>query len=134
MKKPIDEWLEKAETDFKGALVLMKASDTEFFDLVCYHCQQSAEKILKAFLTSLKSSFPKTHDLYELLNLALSHQQDLEFIAEEFYFLNRFSVTVRYPGDHATKEEANDAIKAIKTIRKVLLDKLGKTTKRKIKK
>lgn len=94
----------------------------------------SNEKFLKAFLTSEKISFPKTHDLYELLHLSLKHQRDLEFIAEELYFLNRFSVTVRYPGDHATKEEASNALKAAMLIRKVLREKLGLTSKRKKKK
>ena len=129
MNQVIKEWIAKAETDYKTAAVLLKASDTEFYDPVCFHCQQSAEKFLKAFLTSIKISFPKNHDLSELLNLALPYQPDLEFVSEELQFLNRFSVTIRYPGDHATKEETNTAVKAIKIARKVLREKLGLSSK-----
>jgi len=37
-------------------------------DTGSYHCQQSAEKPLKAWLTSQKQESRKTHDLVELLN------------------------------------------------------------------
>ena len=39
--------------------------------MVCFHCQQSVEKYLKARLEEAAISFPKTHDLENLLMLLL---------------------------------------------------------------
>ena len=39
----IDEWIEKAEADYKGASVLNRQRSAPLPDLVCYHYQQSAE-------------------------------------------------------------------------------------------
>jgi len=40
-------------------------------DTLCFHRQQAAEKLLKAALSSLDLSYPLTHDLEALLDLAL---------------------------------------------------------------
>ncbi len=41
----IREWIEKAENDFEGALDLSRRRKNPLPDLVCFHCQQSAENI-----------------------------------------------------------------------------------------
>ena len=44
-------WLRKAEADYAGALHLHRRKKHHSLpDLVCFHCQQAAEKYLKAFL------------------------------------------------------------------------------------
>ena len=52
MKKATRDWVRKAEADYRGALRLASA-DEPFHDLVAFHCQQSAEKYLKAMLEEL---------------------------------------------------------------------------------
>ena len=49
MKRMTREWIRKAEDDFRAAGVLAAGSEP-FHDQVCFHCQQSAEKYLKALL------------------------------------------------------------------------------------
>ena len=39
-------------------------------EIVGFHCQQAAEKYLKAFLTHSRIEFPRTHDLKALLEFA----------------------------------------------------------------
>ena len=47
MKKLTREWVRKAEADYRLAAKL--AADKEsFYDQLCFHCQQAAEKYLKA--------------------------------------------------------------------------------------
>ena len=46
----LDEWVEKAEGDYRAAVILNRIRKEPVPDGVCYHCQQSAEKYLKAFL------------------------------------------------------------------------------------
>ena len=47
MKKLTREWIRKAEADHHAAVKLHRGSDP-LHDIVCFHCQQCAEKYLKA--------------------------------------------------------------------------------------
>jgi HEPN domain-containing protein len=58
------EWMRKAEDDFQVAEILARRHEP-FHDQVSFHCQQSAEKYLKAVLEELGLLIPKTHDLEE---------------------------------------------------------------------
>ena len=49
----LDEWADKAEADYKAAVALNRRRKEPLPDIVCYHCQQSAEKYLKALLEEL---------------------------------------------------------------------------------
>jgi HEPN domain-containing protein len=112
----VREWLKKAEDDYAGALHLSRRRKKPLPDLVCFHCQQAAEKFLKAFLISQETPFAKTHDLLALLELCTKHQPEFELHSEWFEVLNPYSVQFRYPGEEATVEEARLAIKTIKQI------------------
>ena len=51
MNEVTSEWAEKADNDFYSADVLLHSVDVPLIDTACFHCQQCAEKYLKAFLT-----------------------------------------------------------------------------------
>ena len=65
------EWVEKAEADFATAQREIAVTQRANYDAVCFHAQQCIEKYLKAFLRESNVSFPRTHDLADLLGLAL---------------------------------------------------------------
>ncbi|SRR6266545_6275408 len=65
MKRQTAKWVRKAEEDMEGAREL-GARKPPLRDLVCFHCQQAAEKYLKALLQELGAVVPKTHELEEL--------------------------------------------------------------------
>jgi HEPN domain-containing protein len=46
------------------------AGTPPFYDVAVYHCQQSGEKAVKAFLVLRGISFEKTHDVEVLIELA----------------------------------------------------------------
>src|SRR5262249_1884728 len=46
-------------------------------DAACFHCQQAAEKYLKALLKELGLVVPRTHELNKLLNLLRPHDGTL---------------------------------------------------------
>ncbi|NUO82559.1 HEPN domain-containing protein [candidate division KSB1 bacterium] len=73
-------------------------------DLVCFHCQQAAEKYLKAFLILHEAAFPKTHDLVSLLELCVPFQPEIELLREPMELLNPYSVCFRYPGEESSKK------------------------------
>ncbi len=91
-------WVEKAENDLRTAEYVLGMEEDCPTDAVCFHCQQCAEKYLKALLVSCGIAFPKTHDLVVLVNL-LGKECRLELNIEDVQPLNRYSVEARYPGD-----------------------------------
>src|ERR1700680_2989623 len=68
MKRQTAQWVHKAEKDWEVAHKLAGESPAPR-DIVCFHCQQAAEKYLKALLQEGGLAVPKTHDLVNVLNL-----------------------------------------------------------------
>ncbi len=58
----IKEWIRKAEHDL-GMAELALENKPEYIDSICFHCQQTVEKYLKAYLVSLDIRFEKKHSL-----------------------------------------------------------------------
>ena len=91
--KPITaEWIAKAEGDFATAQRELSAIDHPNYDAVCFHAQQCAEKYLKAFLQEANISFPRTHDLADLLALALSIEPTWTSMTADLNTLSAFAV------------------------------------------
>ena len=70
MRAMTREWVRKAEVDYRAARKLAP-SQPPMHDVVCFCCQQVAEKFLKATLTECSLNVPRTHDLEDLLSLLL---------------------------------------------------------------
>ena len=97
MKPITSEWVTKAEGDFATARRELSATDNPNYDAVCFHAQQSAEKYLKAFLQEADIPFPKTHDLADLLDLAVSIEPTWTSMTADLNTLSAFAVEYRYP-------------------------------------
>lgn len=110
MKRTTREWVRKAESDFQLA-VTIAGTGKPFHDEQCFHCQQSAEKYLKALLAELGLTIPKTHILVALLPLLAPHYGSLHSLRRGTDFLTRFAVDTRYPGDAASKRQAASALR-----------------------
>jgi HEPN domain-containing protein len=111
-------WVEKAEHDLQNAEYVLTLGDDCPTDTVCFHCQQCAEKYLKAVLVYRGAAFPKTHDLVVLLN-RLGGASDLGLQSGQVQVLNRYSVEARYPGEWEPIDlaEARQAVAIAKSIR-----------------
>jgi HEPN domain-containing protein len=79
-------------------------------EVVCFHCQQAAEKYLKALLQESGDPVPRTHDLVALLSLVTPRYR-LRGISRGLRFLTDFAVEPRYPGKSATKRQAASALR-----------------------
>ena len=84
----------------------MLAADSPVYDAVCFHAQQSAEKLLKAWLLEQGVPFPRTHDLAYLAAMIGGHLADLEPLSADLIWLTTFSVEIRYPGADVTQPDA----------------------------
>lgn len=118
MKAATRDWIEKAEADYLAALDLARRRKRPLPDMVCFHCQQAAEKYLKARLEEGAVKFPKTHDLESLLSLVIPLEPLLAALAPAAKRLSPFGVTIRYPGNDATPAEAQQAVTDSKAIRR----------------
>jgi HEPN domain-containing protein len=110
MKKITREWVRKADADYRLAAKLAKGSEP-FHDQLCFHCQQSAEKYLKALLEELAQAIPRTHILSDLLTLLIPHHPGLRSLQRGLKLLTRFAVGSRYPGESASKRQAVAALR-----------------------
>ena len=110
MKRTTREWVRKAERDYRAAKKLARGKEP-FHDQLCFHCQQAAEKYLKALLEELAQPVPRIHLLYELLDLLLPAHPSLRPLRRGLIFLTRFAVDTRYPGDDASKRQAEAALR-----------------------
>ena len=125
MKPLTAEWVAKAEQDYRAAVLLGGVRGGSFGEVVCFHCQQSAEKNLKARLQEAAIEFPKTHDLLQLLKLVLPVEPLWESLREELKVLNEYAVEFRYPGDSVTPEEVRQALSMCRTVRQLARLSLG---------
>ena len=124
MKKETKRWVRKAEADIEGANDLARAA-RPYHDLICFHCQQSAEKYLKALLIEHGVPFPKTHRLDDLLLLLLPHDSSLRRMRRVLVTLARYAVDYRYPDENATKREAVAALRQVRKVRQQIRLRLG---------
>jgi hypothetical protein len=64
MKRAVREWIKKAEADHRAVERL--GNDPVLRDVVCFHCQQTAEKYLEALepCFPVLSSGPKSRDAW----------------------------------------------------------------------
>jgi len=113
------QWLRHARSDL--ALASMSPDGSEvLLESLCYHCQQAAEKALKAVLIARKQQVPRTHNLGLLLDrlpVGVSLPQGVG--EKDVAALSAFAVIARYPGD-VEEVEVEDYEKAIAAARAVV--------------
>jgi len=117
-------WFEYADNDFE-AVTILSAQLKPKFEIVCYHCQQCAEKMLKGYIASNNGRLQKTHDLVVLCETCINYNPDFEKIIEKCSDLTIYASEVRYP--NFLEIESYHMIKAIenvKIIREFVLSKL----------
>ncbi len=113
MNKDVQDWMDFAEMDWKVAKHLYEQFYPKPLEIICYHCQQAAEKIVKALIVNkgTQGGLPRSHDISFLLN-QISNMYE---IPEKFYdygdTLSQYGVVSRYP--HELFLEDRNAEKAL---------------------
>ena len=91
------QWIEIANSDLATAQYLAKNMWPVSYEIVCFHCQQSAEKYLKWVLVHHDIEPPKIHDLEELEKLCEKILPSFETLYEKCAVLSDYAVHSRYP-------------------------------------
>jgi HEPN domain-containing protein len=132
MKKTTREWVQKAEQDYVLA-EHGRRSRIPVHDGVCFHCEQCAEKYLKALMEEQGLHIPKIHDLDLLLNVLGPHHPALRSVGRGLLFLSAFAVDIRYPGNRASKRQAVAAFRWAGRVRALARPLLGIRERRRVK-
>ena len=115
-------WLSRARSDL-GAAGHWVGEGSLFSSAAAFHCQQTAEKLIKAFLAWNEIDFPKRHDLKELLDLAASINKRLADELRQVIAPAPYGVELRYPEDQpeASPDEARRALTLARQVHDTIL-------------
>ncbi|MCR4901153.1 MAG: HEPN domain-containing protein [Treponema sp.] len=93
----VKEWVRFADMDVLSANHLNEIQHSKPLEIICYHCQQASEKMLKALILAFDGELQKTHDLgllTEQLSNFLTISEDVLNAADA---LTPYGVKTRYP-------------------------------------
>jgi HEPN domain-containing protein len=125
MNQLTQEWIDKAESDFRTATREIQVTKDPSYDAVCFHAQQCVEKYLKGYLQKNNTGFPKTHDLVALLDLSLTMQPQWNQYRSRLRLLTLAAVEIRYPGRSADQVMAEEFYQLCIDIRNIVRPSLG---------
>ena len=91
-------WVAKAENDLLNIQNNLQVQNVPW-DTVCFHAQQAAEKLLKAFLVYHGQPLVRTHDLVTLLAGCVQIDPALASLEDDCRRLSYYAVASRYPDD-----------------------------------
>jgi HEPN domain-containing protein len=115
------EWQRIAAMDLSTAEYLLGMSPLPI-EIICYHCQQSAEKYLKGYLVFCGMAPPRMHDLDELCKLCVKLSDIFNNIADQCSDLTAYGVQPRYPMELILEEEdMQQALASARAIRNIIL-------------
>jgi HEPN domain-containing protein len=110
------EWLSFAEMDLSSAEFLLAKWPVPLA-IICYHCQQSAEKCLKGLLALKNQMPPKTHDLPLLIDFCKPFYPEITLVSVQCTALNPYSNQPRYPREMLiTEQDMKVAIENAKVV------------------
>jgi HEPN domain-containing protein len=113
----IEEWVSIAHADYDYALKTSKVFYPAPIEMICYHCQQSVEKILKAYSLANGNKLTKTHDLEVLIDQCKQHSPDFDRYAKICSKITSYVAISRYPPKiEITKEDMKIALNSTRDI------------------
>ena len=117
------KWINIAERDLMAAEQGLKVCPV-LAEIVCFHCQQAAEKYLKAYLVKHQVEFQKTHNIMSLINKCST--VDSVFKEKLLYadLLTDYAVEIRYPDEwyEPTIDEGKDAYRVACEVKQFVLE------------
>ena len=134
IEEEIAQWIKYAQNDYDLVSHLFYGDYyPKPLEIICYHCSQAAEKVLKALFIRLRcrGGVPKTHDIQFLLSQikdALKDEKRVDIPSEIYDWgaeLTKYSVAARYPNElnidePLTKEAVVHMEKFFQWVKKIL--------------
>ena len=126
------DWLKFARMDIGAAQQLFSQQQNPRqrpIEVIMYHCQQGAEKALKAYMVNNGYFPPKIHEMQELR--IICRQWDAKFdnvrLIGHCAFLDPFAVIIRYPKHNLSLDSlvAQRGLNSTKRIYDFVCERLG---------
>jgi len=92
----VGEWIYLAQMDYDHALKSANTFHPAPVEIICFHCQQAAEKILKAYIAAHGDTPVKTHDLTTLIKYCEQYSSDFNNYADFGDMLTAYNSDTRY--------------------------------------
>ena len=114
----IAEWFLLAGSDLAAAEYL-QGMHPQPLEIICYLCEQSAEKLLKGYLIYMGvTNPPKTHNLDTLCEMCAEHDEHFQEINKACNVLTGYGVQPRYPHEMGIqKQDMHHALDYARQIR-----------------
>ena len=120
-----------SDNDLYATEIIMK-DEYPLTTIVAFHCQQTIEKYLKAYLIEKDTMLVKTHDLIRL-NDMIKEINDLGIDENKLIPINEVYKESRYPGELGLlpdgmpiDEQAKEFIEYAKEVKTIILKELEK--------
>lgn len=115
--REVRAWISKAGDDVEAARRLL-AGNNPLTGIAAYHCQQAAEKALKAYLLFRDKGFGRTHNLEALLADCQDFDAEFASLEDAAVLLNPYAVLFRYPttATELTVCEGEEAVQAAQQV------------------
>jgi len=110
----VNRWIRFAQMDFDSATSLANNFRPPL-EVVCYLCQQAAEKILNAYIIAKTNALAKkTHELKDLLDVCIPYCAEFDKLKTICDKLTPYITITRYPSiieptEHDMKRAIKDA-------------------------
>jgi HEPN domain-containing protein len=114
-----NEWLKYAQNDYDFAIDIESNFWPKHMERICYNCQQSTEKALKAILAYHDVEIPKTHNIGLLVNECVKYEPSIQMETRMARQMTRYATISRYP-DFVTTWTESDAKLALKYAKQTL--------------
>ena len=117
--------LEKARQD-EALVDEVLTSDRISNEIIGFHCQQAAEKLLKALLAEIGVHFHRTHNLRQLMNLLADEGRPVPDDLEDMDVLTPFAAVHRYGTPPVTVSlDRQQARETVRRLRKWVENQIG---------
>ncbi|ALG69613.1 hypothetical protein VY88_12470 [Azospirillum thiophilum] len=116
-----DAWLATASVDLRAGRACLSVSEP-IVAAATYHCQQAAEKLVKAVLVWLDRDVPRSHDIDSLV-MRIPHDLPVRGCLLPLGRFTAYATLYRYPGesgdvtDEPTAEEVSGWLDEIEAVR-----------------
>ncbi len=118
-------WPAKTRQDVRRVEILLAATPADV-EGALFHCQQAAERALKAFLTWHDVRFRRIHDLEEIGKQCVEVDQTLGSLMGRAETLSEYASRFRYPGApyEPRMEEGQAALALVREVTEAILIRL----------
>jgi len=116
--KMSSDWNVMALKDRRSAHILFDADGDG--EIICFHCQQAVEKVLKGYLVQKTGMLQQGHNLIRLLQKAGDFDVVLLQHIKDIAYLNGFYMETRYPADEPMVLRVDDVQECMSIMERVM--------------